>query len=88
MPNRPPTHKPGYPTNPRNSTAYGAKWRGIRRRFLACNPLCVVCGRTATEVDHVDGDATHNSTLNYQALCKSCHSTKTVRENGGFGRTS
>ncbi|QHS33914.1 HNH endonuclease [Piscirickettsia salmonis] len=44
----------------------------------------------ATEVDHIkphDGD--HDlmwKQSNWQALCKPCHSRKTVNEDGGFGR--
>lgn len=72
---------------PTNSTA----WRNIRAAHLASEPLCRHCAlkdrvTAATDVDHVDGDAANNCTSNLQALCRSCHSTKTVRENGGFGQ--
>lgn len=65
-------------------------WRSIRAEFLAANPLCVMCElkgltRMATHLDHVDGDSWNNNQGNYQGLCHSCHSTKTNREDGGFG---
>lgn len=42
----------------------------------------------ATEVDHVDGDASNNDPSNHRSLCKGCHARKTVRENGGFGHAA
>ncbi|GAB5501332.1 MAG: HNH endonuclease signature motif containing protein [Pseudohongiellaceae bacterium] len=73
-----------------SSTArgYDAKWRRIRNRVLAGEPNCRVCGRVATEVDHITPltrGGTH-ALSNLQPLCKSCHSKKTVREDGGWGR--
>jgi len=75
---------------------YGATWRKLRKMVLARRPLCedpfgiheardeVVA---STEVDHIvplrDGGG--NELDNLQALCKSCHSRKTAREDGGFG---
>ena len=72
---------------PTNSTA----WRKIRSAVLTEQPLCVICAergrRTpATQVDHIDGDAFNNAWDNLQALCHSCHSRKTVLEDGGLGR--
>lgn len=62
-------------------------WRQIRQSFLFDNPLCahhLARGETvaANEVDHIDGDSNNNPAdgSNYQALCKSCHSRKTARE--------
>lgn len=69
-------------------------WRAKRKRFLIDHPYCAVCDQPATEVDHImpraqlvaegfnDPDAPHL----LQPLCKRCHSAKTVREDGGFGR--
>lgn len=71
---------------PTNSSA----WRLIRASHLQEEPLCrehLARGmvRAATEVDHIDGDATNDAPSNRQSLCKPCHSRKTARENGGFG---
>lgn len=73
---------------PTNSRA----WRWLRSYVLSRDPLCVMCkgdGRivVATEVDHIDGDATRNTLDNLQGLCRSHHSRKTATENGGFGNS-
>lgn len=72
-----------------------ARWKKARVTYLNHNPLCVEClreGRTepATTVDHIKD---HNNdwdiffdTSNWQALCTSCHSKKTVRTKGYFGK--
>lgn len=65
---------------PLNSDA----WRKLRRQVLAEEPLCRHCaaqGLTvpATEVDHMRG-AADNSRDALQALCKPCHSIKTMAE--------
>jgi 5-methylcytosine-specific restriction protein A len=66
-------------------------WRAIRAEQLQHEPLCRVCMASnrvtaANEVDHIDGDSFNNKPSNMQSLCKPCHSAKTVKENGGFGR--
>ena len=48
------------------------------------------CKQFATEIDHInpvssEHDEHFYDTNNLQGLCKSCHSKKTARENGGFG---
>ncbi|MGJ3500350.1 HNH endonuclease [Piscirickettsia salmonis] len=83
---------------PRKKTAqrgYGGRWQRERKIFLQDHPLCKQCLQDdklipATEVDHikphgVDDDLMWNQ-RNWQALCKPCHSRKTVNEDGGFGR--
>ncbi|MDP6619089.1 MAG: HNH endonuclease signature motif containing protein [Nitrospinota bacterium] len=56
---------------------------------LAREPICRICKRApSSEPDHMiprrlGGEDTDE---NLQALCKSCHSRKTAREDGGFGR--
>lgn len=64
------------------------KWRRRRRLFLMRNPLCVKCTKAgkfqpAEEVDHIipiaDGGDVWDET-NWQALCKPCHSSKTMTE--------
>jgi len=73
---------------------YDARWRKVRKRFLAENPLCTECmkeGRLtpATVVDHIvphKGDPElFWDESNWQPLCKQCHDRKTAREDGGFG---
>ncbi|MBB4126231.1 5-methylcytosine-specific restriction protein A [Xanthomonas translucens] len=68
------------------------RWRRIRAAHLAVEPLCRLCAArglvvAATDVDHVDGDDSNNDPGNLQSLCHPCHSRKTARENGGFGRS-
>jgi 5-methylcytosine-specific restriction enzyme A len=73
-----------------SARGYGRRWRKIRAAKLARDPLCEdheALGEVveATEVDHVDGDVGNVAYCNLRSLCKSCHSSKTVRENGGLG---
>lgn len=78
-----------------SSRGYNSAWTRASKIFLAQHPLCAECQRQgkvtpATEVDHIvphKGDqALFWRTSNWQALCHSCHSRKTVMEDGGFGR--
>lgn len=85
-------------TGQRESAAkrgYGRTWRQERTQYLIDHPWCVICMRSgrhepATEVDHViphKGDKKlFWDRKNWQALCHRCHSEKTAREDGGFGR--
>lgn len=79
-----------------NSTqrGYTYKWQKARKLFIADNPLCIDClaeGKLirTDEVDHIiphKGDASlFWDRTNWRALCKSHHSAKTAREDGGFG---
>ena len=71
-----------------NQRGYSYKWHKARKTFLKLNPLCVKCGKPATEVDHI---TPHKGDMqlfwdvnNWQSLCHECHSRKTyseVREN-------
>ena len=61
-----------------------AAWRKLRKQVLAEEPLCRHCAAQglvvpATEVDHMRG-AADNSRDALQALCKPCHSIKTLAE--------
>lgn len=74
---------------------YDARWDKARRLHLIDHPLCAHClarGLTvpAREVDHI---VAHKGDMgkfwdraNWQSLCKRCHSRKTAKEDGGFGR--
>lgn len=71
------------------SRGYGKKWQKFRKTYLAVHPLCVECLKEgkyvmATDVDHI---VPHRGDMelfwdmsNLQALCHSCHSKKTNRE--------
>jgi 5-methylcytosine-specific restriction protein A len=70
---------------------YDEHWWRIRRCYLRAHPTCEMldCFAPATEVDHRDGSGPRgdNSDVNLMALCKPCHSRKTVAHDGGFGRS-
>jgi len=72
---------------------YNYQWSKTRARFLKEHPLCKACKdegaiTPATEVDHIIPHKGSQTLFwdadNWQALCISCHSRKTMRE-GGFG---
>lgn len=76
---------------PRGPREYDKRrWKNLRRMKLSNDPMCegAGCHAPATEVDHKDGDVTNRAMENLRALCKSCHSKKTVRRDGGFGRAA
>lgn len=61
------------------------KWQKASKIFLMENPICVICGRPATDTDHIrphKGD--YNlfwDVSNWQPLCHECHARKTYQEN-------
>ncbi len=70
---------------------YGRRWRKFRAIERNNRPMiCAECGRIAErmQLDHVvarsQGGA--DSRDNTQWLCPSCHSRKTVQQDGGLGR--
>jgi len=76
---------------------YDARWRKSSSAFLLApvNALCRECRKrgkltAATCVDHIiphKGDRhLFWDKTNWQPLCHQCHSIKTVKEDGGFGR--
>jgi 5-methylcytosine-specific restriction protein A len=92
MPTYPLTHsqrRPRPKDNRAGSTArgYGIHWQRKRNWYIKHHPLCVKCGRIATDVDHiiprVRGGTDDEDNL--QSLCHACHSRKTAVEDGAFG---
>ena len=65
--------------------------RGFRRRVLARDPLCVLCGAVATDADHyplslrelMDAGLNPNDPSRGRGLCKSCHSRETAEHQPG-----
>ena len=90
-------HKTVERTRTRNNdhtAMYNYQWKKIRARYLKENPLCVYCmkeGRVepANVVDHIKPHKGEKDVfwdfMNWQALCKPCHDSKTATEDGGFG---
>lgn len=73
------------------------QWVALRRQQLGALPFCAECLRAgrytlASEVDHVvphrNDERLFFDPSNLQSLCKPCHSVKTAREDGGFGRAN
>lgn len=59
-------------------------WRKYRRKYLSVHPLCVVCEREATVVDHVTPVRVRPEWFwradNHQAMCEQCHNSKRATE--------
>ena len=62
-------------------------WLVIRKAALDRDEYtCAECFDYGNHVDHIDGDPFNNHLSNLQTLCISCHSRKTAKQDGGFGR--
>jgi 5-methylcytosine-specific restriction protein A len=81
-----------YLRDPDTNKRYGRKWKRIRDRYIAANPLCAECGRdgrltAAEEVHHViplGQGGTHDND-NLMSLCTSCHSRITAKHGNRWG---
>jgi 5-methylcytosine-specific restriction endonuclease McrA len=77
-----------------SSTAlgYDGEWRKARSYHLAFQPLCVMCGAPATQVDHINPISTNPelrlAPSNLRSLCHSCHSRRTARDQGFAKRSA
>lgn len=74
---------------PEMSRLYKSKrWRLIRNEVINNNPFCEICKLAfSVDCDHIEpwwinGKFWPEQGARYQALCKSCHSTKTKKEQG------
>jgi len=72
---------------------YGRTWRRLRLMKLRRDPICQAegCTEPASEVDHPRAvrrpeEVLQVTLLELRSLCKACHSKKTAREDGSFGR--
>jgi len=77
---------------------YDAQWARFAKRYLRNHPLCE-CDKCAdlpdwrrpeaTDVDHIDGLGPRGprgyDENNLMAMSHACHSSKTARQDGGFG---
>lgn len=64
-------------------TVYATRrWKALRRKKLALNPICERCERElATDVHHTEGVSTSTWDLaTLESLCHSCHSRETRAE--------
>lgn len=80
-----------------HSRGYTRGWANFAREFLADNPHCISQihagkGIPATDADHIDGLGPTGprgfDRSNLAPYCHSCHSSKTARHDGGFGRAT
>lgn len=80
----------------RQERGYDDEWYKVTRPRILLRDLyqCQQCGRFVgmkkrdAHVDHIKAKAEGGSDedSNLQTLCESCHSRKTVRQDGGYGR--
>jgi len=84
--------RPRKPDNRPNAAqrGYNKDWQVVRAEYLAYHANCAnpYCSNAATEVDHIVSlrkGGTHEYN-NLRAYCKPCHSRKTAKVDGSFGR--
>lgn len=78
------------PRGTRQQQGYGADWQRLRRFILARDPVCrdeTGCAEPSTDADHIVSRRRGgtDATANLRGLCHRHHSSKTAREDGGFG---
>lgn len=55
-------------------------WARLRRRVLARDPICRICGQApSTEVDHIGAHDDHRE-VKLRGVCSPCHASKTGRD--------
>ncbi|MBO4394634.1 MAG: HNH endonuclease [Spirochaetales bacterium] len=72
---------------------HSSKWKRLRYQFLSEHPFCEECRRhgrltRATVADHIIPIRQGGAMLdedNLQALCSSCHSSKSIKEGSRYG---
>lgn len=68
---------------------YGSSWRRVRALVLERDPICRLCGqRPSVDVDHIRSKRAGgtDSLDNLRGVCHGCHSVKTARQDGRWGR--
>lgn len=87
--------KPTYERASAYARGYTKRWQQEREVFLEAHPLCEECMKhglyvKATDVDHITPHRGDESLFwdvnNLQALCHSCHSKKTAREDRAYAK--
>ena len=65
---------------------YDKDWYELRTLFIRQNPNCCKCEKPGTDVDHIQSVADRPDLRlewsNLRTLCKSCHSRRTVMDQG------
>ena len=73
-------------SRPKSKIYNTSRWQRLRKLILSRNPICQAndCNNLSSHVDHIvpmaDGGEPYELE-NLQALCASCHSRKTLKEN-------
>ena len=82
-------HRKQHESHSASSRGYGYAWRKARKKYLEAHPLCEECMKhglyvKATDIDHIQAHRGDTKLFwdqnNWRALCHSCHSKKTARE--------
>lgn len=82
-------HRTGDTRPSASARGYGWEWTRFAKAFLQEHPVCEMCGRPATCVDHKDIPADVMMEVwgqfdldpsHYQALCSACNASKGARE--------